>query len=462
MAFLLLAVTSCEDYLETPLPVNSVSTEGAFSSKAVIDKMMDKMYCDFVDNLVVPMDISSWEFLSDNAYNPTTTSGAQDCNLTSNSSWMPWAGSYRAIFMANTMLEGLPDATAVGLDEDTRNAYIGAAKTVRAYAYFMMVRMYGDVPLITDTKVEENKIKPRTAVAEVYAQIESDLTSAVSLLPEAKGPDYYINCKYIPQAILASVYLTQGKWALASAAADAVISSGNYMLDDGVDKVFLRTSTSTIMATGYSNDYTGLASTTAYTGGWQITPMGWLASFVEPDFPALSESLLNSFEPGDRRRTEWVVLSNEGGYPDDNHRLFQYKYKYGDILGIVPPPGLEDDNKFIRLEEMYLIRAEARTRQNQLGGAADDLNLIRNRSGLANTTATTQTALIDAILRERRVEFFFENGMNWFDLLRTGQADAVLSQVPYKANNWKPYMVLCPIPKEDLDINPNLEQNPGW
>jgi hypothetical protein len=182
-----------------------------------------------------------------------------------------------------------------------------------------------------------------------------------------------------------------------------------------------------------------------------------LRSF-ESRWPALSEDLLNSFEEGDARKTAWVFYANAGNYPNPDNRYFLKKY----YSRFAPPdlPGKTQDFVYLRLAEMYLIRAEARARQNNLEGAAADLNVIRNRAGLSNTTATTQTDLVNAILHERRIEFCGE-GLRWDDLVRTGTADAVLSVLPWKTE-WDSYKTLWPIPYEQIQLNDALEQNPGY
>ena len=93
-------------------------------------------------------------------------------------------------------------------------------------------------------------------------------------------------------------------------------------------------------------------------------------------------------------------------------------------------------------------------------GAQSDLNAIRNRAGLANTMASTQNEILDAIINERRFELFTEQGHRWFDLKRLGKADEILGQ--FKPN-WKATDVRLPIPESELDTNPNLlPQNPGY
>jgi len=115
----------------------------------------------------------------------------------------------------------------------------------------------------------------------------------------------------------------------------------------------------------------------------------------------------------------------------------------------------------MRLGELLLLRAEARAQQGNISGAAEDLDQIRIRAGLANTTASSKETMLDAILHERQVELFQE-GCRWEDLKRFGKADEVLSSIDYKAQNYKPYMKLWPIPKNELIINPNLVQNEGY
>ena len=116
----------------------------------------------------------------------------------------------------------------------------------------------------------------------------------------------------------------------------------------------------------------------------------------------------------------------------------------------------------LRFAELYLIRAEARAQQNKLTGAnsaASDINVIRTRAGLSNTTATTQAALLLAVEKERQVELFTEWGHRWFDLRRTGRIDAVLSAVK---PTWKPTAALFPIPYLEIQRNPLLTQNNGY
>jgi len=115
----------------------------------------------------------------------------------------------------------------------------------------------------------------------------------------------------------------------------------------------------------------------------------------------------------------------------------------------------------LRLGEQYLIRAEARAQQNNISGSQTDLNVIRRRAGLTNTTASDQPSLLAAILDERRHERFCEWGHRWLDLKRTNKVTSTFSSIPYKSA-YQPYQQLYPIPIYELATNPNLTQNPGY
>jgi hypothetical protein len=165
---------------------------------------------------------------------------------------------------------------------------------------------------------------------------------------------------------------------------------------------------------------------------------------------AIEPSYLNSFETNDLRQMKWI-----GTYSDPFDTLYHpYKYK------VRRSSTLSEYNMILRLSEQYLIRAEARAHQNNISGAREDLDIIRNRAGLTNTTADTKPSLLTAIEQERKVELFAEEGNHrWFDLKRMNRADEVLGAT--KAG-WETTDVLYPIPEYELLTNPYLTQNPNY
>ena len=113
-----------------------------------------------------------------------------------------------------------------------------------------------------------------------------------------------------------------------------------------------------------------------------------------------------------------------------------------------------------RLSELFLLRAEARSRLGDLNGAHADLNQIRIRAGLPALSGLTGTVLIDSIIQERKFELFAESGDRWLTLKRTGEVNNVLPLI--KGSNWNSTDALYPIPLAEILKNNQLIQNPGY
>lgn len=237
--------------------------------------------------------------------------------------------------------------------------------------------------------------------------------------------------------MLARVHLYNGQWQEAEAEATAVIGSGSYSLVSNLNNVFLMNSNETIWQ---------LMPTSTSLNTWegnQFIP----ATSAAPTYP-LTASLLSSFTAPDQRKAAWtksvVVSSVNYTHP------FKYKVRTGTTL--------TEYYVVLRLAELYLVRAEARARQSKISLALADLNTIRTRAGLANATISDQAAMLLAVEQERRLELFAEWGHRWFDLKRTGRANALLA---FKTG-WQDTDTLYPIPNAELLRNPMLTQNPGY
>lgn len=360
------------------------------------------------------------------------------------------SGLYGAAFtyinMANAILQGLSGSASVSAG--MKNRLQGEAEFIRALTYFYLVNLFGDVPLVTGTDYTVNAAIPRIPVAIVYAKIVADLRDAQTLLSEQytgsetlPGDRIYPN-KAAATALLARVYLYLGDWADAETQAGAVIADeGLYGLEPELDKVFLSTSREAI---------------------WQLQPVSKYLNTAEGNIfiPAASPTaapvyvlnypLFQAFDSGDLRRIHWIGTKTVLG------TVYAYPFKYKVSSGGLP---YTEYNMVLRLAEQYLIRAEARVRQGNISNAAADLNKIRGRAGLGPTPAMDPDSLLSAIYRERQTEFFAEWGHRWLDLKRTGQLNTTLGAVkPY----WKASDTLYPIPFSELQLNPQLTQNPGY
>ena len=349
-----------------------------------------------------------------------------------------WNESYHQIYCANAVIEGSQNSTLLSIND--KNQFIGEATFVRALVHFYLMNLYGDLPYITTTNYEVNKVAPRMATAQVYDLIIADLEQAIALLPEG-----YITADRVrpnrstASALLSRVYLYKGDWAAASNAASAVLNNTDYVWENDIDKIFLKESSATI---------------------WHFSPMSEGtnadegASFIFQSGPppnvGLRPELVHSFDPNDLRKTHWIATITDG----INTWYHANKYKQNSNTG-----SSVEYSVVFRLAEQYLIRAEARARQGELTGAKEDLNKVRNTAGLSDTPATTADEIIAAVLQERRFELFTEYGHRFFDLKRSGALDTVL---PIVKSGWNSSDQLWAIPEVELLSNPNFTQNPGY
>lgn len=352
-----------------------------------------------------------------------------------------WSAAYKSIYHANAIIEGLQKSNS--LSAPLKSQLEGEAKFIRAFHYFYLTNLFGDVPLVLTTDYKVNSVLPRTPITKVYEQIVADLKDAQALMtPDYPSSDRVRPNKWTAMALLSRAYLFQRDWKAAEAAASEVINSGLYSLAEEPGQVFMPSSNEII---------------------WQLLPVAGsktpteAQAFLPADFPSarpffpLTVATANSFEPGDKRQMQWIQRKTVNGI--EYYYTTKYKVK-------VPSGDPAEYNVVLRLAELYLIRAEARAEQENISGSQSDLDVIRNRAGLPNTATSDQSSLFEVIEKENRVEFLTEWGHRWFDLKRWGKADVVLS--PIKTPNWQPTDVLYPIPLTEIKRNPFLEQNPGY
>ncbi len=278
-----------------------------------------------------------------------------------------WTASYSAIYAANSIIEGV--SAGSNLSDGFRNQAIAEATLIRAFCYFYLVNLYGDVPLVLSTDVAKNALMPRTPAATIYGQLIADLKSIQSVLPA----DYSISGnartranKWIATALLARAELYNSQWADAEAQAGSVIANTTlFSLPTDLTQVFSPSSKEAIWQV--YNDANGY---TAFAG--QVLPN---ATTKIPAY-ILNPQLVNAFESGDKRKSSWTASLVYNG------TTYYYPYKYKSIV-----QGANTEYyTLLRLAEQYLIRAEARARQNNISGSQADLSVVRNRAGLPNTT----------------------------------------------------------------------------
>lgn len=349
-----------------------------------------------------------------------------------------WRESYHQIYGANAIIEGCQNNS--NLSNADKNQFIGEALFIRALIHFFLANCYGDIPYVTTTDYQINRLVSRISINQVYQLILSDLDQAISLLPDQyPTPERVRANKSTALALKARVHLYNGDWSLASEAATSIINNPLYVWETDISKIFLKDCSATI---------------------WQFSPnqpgnntpeaSGFVFQNGPPPFIGLSSELYNAFDPNDLRRNNWIRTVTNG--TSTWYHAFKYKQN-------TPTTSAVEYSILFRLGEIHLIRAEARARQGELMGAQEDINKIRSLAGLPDTSAQTVDELITTIMNERRFELFTEHGHRFFDLKRNGNIDAVL---PLVKPGWNSTDKLWPIPESELLANPNMTQNPGY
>lgn len=366
-------------------------------------------------------------------------------NIQPNGLLMPklWNESYNIIYSTNDIIEGV--AASAALTAGVKKQLTGEALFARAFAHFHLANTFGDVPIVLTTDYKKNAIVSRDKVWLVYEQVVADLKEAQDLLTdEYQGTERTRANRGTVTALLARVYLYMRDWANAEAQATSLIDGDAYGLVEDPNDVFVKTSGETIWQSASQPPFNTL------DGQHFVLLYGPSTSTT-----LLTDVFLSSFEPGDVRKTKWV-----GAYTDGGVNL-QYPYKYKVAAYGAP---ITEHAVLFRLAEQYLIRAEARTQQDNLDGAIADVDEIRDRASLPlihdTNSGISKADLLLAIERERRIELFTEGGHRWFDLKRTKRASAVLAPIK---QHWTDNDTLYPIPQSERDQNPFLgEQNKGY
>lgn len=357
-----------------------------------------------------------------------------------------WTPAYYHIYQANAAIEGLTSST--GVSAEAKKSLMGEAQFLRAFSHFYLVNLFGDVPLVTQSAWAKVNTLKRTATDSVYKQIIRDLTDAQAALPDdySAGAGEKIRAnKWAATALLARVYLYTKDWVNAEKEASLLINSDKFRLPEDLDSVFLKNSGEAILQL-QTEDLP--QSRYATLEGYTFNPTSHTSSAAY----SLTPQLLAAFEPGDQRRIAWVDSTIFAT------KKYYYPSKYNVKIGTTG--NIKEYYMVLRYAEQYLIRAEARANVGtDLSGALEDLNTVRQRAGLSDLDPSLdQSGILAAVAQERRIEFFDEWGHRWFDLKRTGQADATLGT----RTGWRPEAKLWPIPAAELITDPNLKQNPGY
>ena len=398
-----------------------------------------------------------------------------------------WQSAYEGINRANYINQyKAANPAGVAVNFAGKDALFGETLFLRGYYYFTLVKMFGDVPLFTDRRLSlsDSKSLKRAPKADVYKQIEADLTAAIAALPGVQNEKGRIT-KFAAQALLGKVYLYQNKFDLAASTLEGVITSNTFSLVNNFGSIFLLSGENgpeSVFEIQYSNTspYYNWGGATRGQGNYAVQQCGIRGLNGSADMPYAAGwstnlptvNLANAYEAGDQRKNVTVLdieayKAANPSYgityqvaPYKNTGLYNQKYlpRKGQTSGQIELNYL-NNFRIIRYSDVLLMAAEAFTKGTTVNEtkAKTYLNLVRRRAFLDNAhdITSTGTALYDAILVERRLELAME-GERFFDLVRTGKAASVLG-ANFKVGKHEVF----PIPQTEVEIS-GLTQNPGY
>jgi hypothetical protein len=486
-------ITGCKKLVSIDQPLNTLTTADVFSTDAQANSAMAGIYSQLMTNSGGNMIFSNGAtsiFAGLSADELVSYAGVGNADIyefesntliSTNNETDPyfWKPAYHIIYSANAVIEGAAASTSISLTDSTRTQITGESKFVRAFSYFYLTNLFGNVPLVLTTDFNQTVGLSAASQAAIYKQINQDLLDAQATLKtnySISGGERIRANKWAATALLARAYLYEQDWKDAETQASAVIANSQYSLVSNLANVFNKNSTEAILqfqqnitASPYSGTYEARnfipsivisSQTPALQAQYLSTSIFPLyGTFLYPTY-YLSPQLTAAFEANDQRKTLWTNYTPTPTYAPYTGVNILWPYKYTSNTSSTTVATTQY-YMVLRLAEQYLIRAEARAQQGNTAGATADLNVIRSRAGLPATTASTQADLLTAIAHERQIELFSEWGHRFFDLKRTKQATAVLSAISSK-QPWNDYQLLYPIPPNEVKADAFLLQNPGY
>ncbi|MCW3106112.1 MAG: carbohydrate-binding protein SusD [Segetibacter sp.] len=389
-----------------------------------------------------------------------------------------WTSCYDGIEKANWIIEKVPGAT---MDLVRKNQIVGEAYFLRAFYHWTATKNFGDIPVKIKASINEAEaLTGKSPKAEVYKQIYSDLDKALAAgLPSYPAVEKGRPSKEAVNALYAKVALYNEDWPLALQKAKDVISSGKYNLMSDVRDLYrydkedvarienIWAFESEPEANSRSSQLSSLLGPTGSAApAYGKTTFGSMFAF---------QSFFDSFDPSDVRRTlldtNYVdksgnTIPQKNITPITTKGVLIKKYQDPNAGGGASPTV---NIPILRMADIYLIAAEAEFRiSGSSANALSYINMVRRRAfGQPVNTPSIydiSTVTLDIILQERSWEFFAE-GDRWYDLTRTNK---FLTEVPKAVNNVYPTRTplpkhrYFPIPQDEINANPKLEQNPDW
>lgn len=508
---LLILAPACTDLTEVPqsaiTPENFYRNEdeviGGLASVYAQLRTTDDQYWNTSevssDEMIVPTrgqdwyDNGSWLDLHRQTFTPNSPGALDNLNGA-------WVNLFQGVARANVVLNGIANTNFA-----SKATVTSELRVLRAWYYFLLMDMFGGVPIATDPSIEA---RPQASRDSVFRFVEAELKAARADLPttwpatmngrvtkgavDAMLASLYLNAQVFSGTVSATgIAPGAARWQDAITQANLVINSGLYSLATDASAACTPTPgcgwRSNFTADNYKSPEIIFAVKYLNQSGLGLNFLMRALHYNQYDSPApwngfstLADTY-NAFDGADQRRQIFLAgpqVNLVTGQPakDRQGNPLNFDPNIPDVTAAtegqgvriakwpVDPNHVQQDNgndyAFFRLAEMYMIRAEA---NNELGNTAlaiADLNLVRARvfSPPKPTTAVTQAQVRDAILNERLFEFTWE-GKRRQDLIR---ANKFTSGTWYAKTTFTPFRVLFPIPQTQIETNPQLVQNPGY
>ena len=490
----LIVLSSCDlnlypetGYNEGNVTVDESANESQYSTREDMKGLRDAIYSSWTKD-IQEKGYLDWlvyaECRADNAYggNPGTgelmaieanKQDGENKNVVRDWDWYQGQVSNCNNIICN--IDRIKEADPTMTDKEYRE-WKSEAYCWRAWNLFQMSYLWGDIPLvntippaITAENIEEvydEYFPGRTPIADIYAQIISELEYACENAPDTDPANKHLFTKAFAHGMLARIYAeaTARDWSKVAQHCAAVEGMGYKLVDDyaqmwAYDEAdAVRNTSESIFEITWSKSNGNWVWMMFHRNAYNPDDSYSWIKWITP-----SRDLIAAYDAeGDTERKNACIVYDEAiwsnYYPGDAY-AFMHKV-----------PTNASSIILMRLGEIYLLHAEALAMTGDLAGATEYVNKVRTRAGIKTIAVpSSQEAMIDAILKERRLELAFE-GFRFFDLLRHGfeRTKAIHDAMPQQDSYWQPRFplteetVFMPIPQTALDNNPSLVQNPGY
>ncbi|GAB3263057.1 RagB/SusD family nutrient uptake outer membrane protein [Larkinella harenae] len=465
-------VSSCKDFLALT-PEHQISDQTFYKTQNDFETALLGVYSTFRGLFSTSTVLYMTELTTDNTEIQWSSPSANEMQMDQNAVVSTngfiqgtWNTCLYTISRSNAIINRID---AIDFDQATKDRIKGEAKFLRAYSYFYLVRLFGNVPLIqqefsspAQVAAADLTLKPS---AQIYEEILRDLSEAETLLPAALNNDRTRASRSTVKAVLGKVYLTLKNYDQAAAKLKEVIDARQYSLVADYRTLFTNGNNNLtesifeiqfVSGRSIGNNYSALFTPA-------ITSMAIFQNNLQGSGRIVpTRDIIRSYEPGDVRKT--ASTSDSVTLINGRKSYSPYGLKFVDFRAIDLSDGSVTFTQ-LRYADVLLMYAEVLNEQGKTTEALPFINQIRKRVGLADLTGLNQAALRLAIEKERRFEFLYE-GQRWFDLVRTGRAQTVLNahfasqNLSFRLDDFE---LIFPIPQNEVDLNPTtIKQNPGY